>query len=56
MILHSVNIFAFVSKLLKMAATVMAFEFGTIHHNCILQENSEACLSSSTCWTDSTTS
>ena len=37
----------FKSRLLKMAATVMTVEFGTIHHYCSLEENSEACLCSS---------
>ena len=39
----------FKSLLLKMAATVMTVEFGTIHHYSSLEENSEACLYS---WTD----
>ena len=30
-----------------MAATVMTVEFGTIHHYSSLEENPEACLSSS---------
>ena len=34
----------FKSLLLKMAATVMTVEFGTIHHYSSLEENSEACL------------
>ena len=33
--------------LLKMAATAMTVEFGTIHHYSSLQENSEACFCSS---------
>ena len=37
----------FKSLLLKMAATVMTVEFGTIHHYSILEENSEVCLCSS---------
>ena len=37
----------FKSLLLKMAATVMTVEFGTIHHFSSLEENSEACLCSS---------
>ena len=37
----------FKSRLLKMAATVMTVEFGTIHHYSSLEENSEACLCSS---------
>ena len=37
----------FKSLLLKMAATVMTVEFGTIHHYSSLEENSEACLCSS---------
>ena len=37
----------FKSLLLKMAATVMTFEFGTIHHYSRMQESSEACLCSS---------
>ena len=37
----------FNSLLLKMAATVMTVEFGTIHHYSSLEENSEACLCSS---------
>ena len=36
----------FKSLLLKMAATVMAVEFGNIHHYSSLEENSEACLCS----------
>ena len=42
---HSVATFK--SRLLKMAATVMTVEFGTIHHYSSLEENSEACLGSS---------
>ena len=38
---------SFKSLLLKMAATVMTIEFGTIHHYSSLEENSEACLCSS---------
>ena len=34
----------FKSLLLKMATIVMTVEFGTIHHYCSLEENSEACL------------
>ena len=34
------------SLLLKMAATVMTVEFGTIHHYSSLEKNSEACLCS----------
>ena len=37
----------FKSRLLKMAATVMIVEFGTIHHYSSVEENSEACLCSS---------
>ena len=37
----------FKSLLLKMAATVMTVEFGTIHHYSSLEENGEACLCSS---------
>ena len=37
----------FKSLLLKMAATVMIAEFGTIHHFSSLEENSEACVCSS---------
>ena len=37
----------FKSVLLKMVATVMTVEFGTIHHYSSLEENSEACLCSS---------
>ena len=37
----------FKSLLLKMAATVITIEFGTIHHYSSLKENSEACLCSS---------
>ena len=37
----------FKSLLLKMAATVMTVEFGTIPHYSSLEENSEACLCSS---------
>ena len=36
----------FKSRLLKMAATVMTVEFGTINHYSSLEENSEACLCS----------
>ena len=36
----------FKSRLLKMAATVLTVEFGTIHHYSGLDENSEACLCS----------
>ena len=39
----------FKSLLLKMAATVMTVEFGTIHHYSNLEENSEACA---VLWTD----
>ena len=35
------------SLLLKMTATVMTLEFGTIHHYSSLEENFEACLCSS---------
>ena len=34
----------FKSLLLKMAATVMTVDFGTIHHYSSLEENAEACL------------
>ena len=37
----------FKSQLLKMAATVMTAEFGTIHYFSSLEEYSEACLCSS---------
>ena len=37
----------FKSLLLKMAATVMTVEFGTIHHYSSVEKNSEACLCSS---------
>ena len=37
----------FKSRLLKMAATVMTAEFGTIHYYSSLEEYSEACLCSS---------
>ena len=37
----------FNSRLLKMAATVMTDEFGTIHHNASLEKNYEGCLCSS---------
>ena len=40
----------FKSRIFKMVATAMTFEFGTIHyyHNyCSLKENSETCLCSS---------
>ena len=37
----------FKSRLLKMAATVMIAEFGTIHYYSSLEEYSEACLCSS---------
>ena len=37
----------FKSQLLKMAATIMTVEFGTIHHNSSLEEIAEACLCSS---------
>ena len=37
----------FKSQLLKMAATVMTAEFGTIHYYSSLEEYSEACLCSS---------
>ena len=37
----------FKSLLLKMATIVLTVEFGTIHHNSSLEENSEACLCSS---------
>ena len=40
----------FKSLLLKMAATVMTVEFGTIHHYSSLEENSDACLCN--LWTD----
>ena len=35
------------SRLLKMAATIMTVEFGTIHHYSSLEENSEAFLCNS---------
>ena len=38
---------AAIFKSLKMAATVMTVEFGTIHHYSSLEENYEACLCSS---------
>ena len=37
----------FKNRLLKMAATVMTAEFGTIHYYSSLEEYSEACLCSS---------
>ena len=40
----------FKSQLLKMAATVMTAEFGTIHYYSSLEEYSEACLCSSLDW------